>query len=252
MAGYAIPVLTKEQEAEFPGELLTGFANAWLAFRHSSPCTTQKATFPYFTVPGQDEMEEPDILYGPDREQAYGRLMWYFRRCQRARAFDRYFDAAHAQYYEAESVKGLVLLREWTEEQVTPPGLYTGSFRSVKPDQYDEIWLIVRGLKSMPKNPLGNIFHVPAIAPSKNLWYHYLDLKKAGNWNEQTFLADYAPKYLNEMLQPGSMAKFRELLEKTKTQAILCACYCGDENLCHRRLVRMIYDTMRQKFDKKG
>ena len=75
-------------------------------------------------------------------------------------------------------------------------------------------WLIVRGLKSMPKNPLGNIRHVPVLAPSQALWYHYLDLKKAGNWNEQIFLSDYAPRFLSEMLQPEQKAKLQELCER--------------------------------------
>ena len=81
--------------------------------------------------------------------------MWAFRKCQRAKAFDQFFDAAHAHYYEARTIPGLVLLRKWTSEMPVLPGLYTGSFRAIKPEDYDEIWLIVRGLKSMPKNPLG-------------------------------------------------------------------------------------------------
>lgn len=242
--GYPAPVLSPEQALEFPGDLLGRFALAWISFRRSSPCTSEKRSFPYFQAPREEDMAEADILYGPDRELAYRNLMHAFRSCQRARAFDPYFDAAHNQYYESGTIPGLVLLKEWSQEQVTAPGLYTGSFSAIKPDAYDEIWLIVRGLKSMPKNPVGNIYHVPLLSPSKPLWYHYLDLKKAGNWNRDTFMGDYAPRFLNEMLQPEAYAKLKELHEKTKTQAILCACYCRDEDLCHRSLVRMIQDTM--------
>lgn len=245
MMAYQVPSPDANQIAEFPGELLRDFITAWLEFRHSSPCTTSKTTFKYFTAPKSEDMAEPDVLYGPDREQAYKKLMWAFRKCQRAKAFDQFFDAAHAHYYEAMTIPGLVLLREWTSEMPVLPGLYTGSFRAIKPEDYDEIWLIVRGLKSMPKDPLGNIRHVPVLAPSQALWYHYLDLKKAGNWNEQIFLSDYAPRFLSEMLQPEQKAKLQELCERTKTESILCACYCGDETICHRRLIRMIYDTMK-------
>lgn len=241
---YMPPALTPEQKAEFPGPDLERFALAWLAFQRSSPCTTEKTSWPYFTAPKAEDMAEDDILFGPDRAQAHKALMWAFRRCQRAKAFGRYFDAAHSQFYESRALPGLVLLKEWASEQITLPGLYTGSFRSIKPEDYDEIWLIVRGLKAMPKNPLGNIYHVPLLAPSKQLWYHYLDLKKAGCWNRETFMGDYAPKFLNEMLQPEAHAKLRELCDKTKTMSILCACYCTDEDLCHRSLVRMIHTAM--------
>lgn len=243
---YAPPALSPEQAAEFPGELLNRFAQAWLTFRHSSPCTSDKRTFQYFQTPSEQDMAEPDILYGPDRELSYRQLLGAFRACQRARAFDRYFDPAHNQYYESGTMPGLVLLKEWISEQVTAPGLYTGSFRMIRPEDYDEIWLIVRGLKAMPKNPLGNIHHVPLLSPSKQLWYHYLDLKKAGRWDRGTFLSDYAPKFLEEMLQPEPRAKLQELHQLTKTKAILCACYCTDEDLCHRSLVRLIQQAMSQ------
>lgn len=241
---YRIPAPAPEQLAEFPGELLSGFIAAWLEFRHSSPCTTEKTSFKYFPLPKAEDMSEDDVLYGPDRELAYRKLMWAFRKCQRAHAFDRYFDAAHAQYYESATLPGLVLLKEWASEPVSAPGLYTGSFRSIRPEDYDEIWLIVRGLKAMPKNPLGNIRHVPILSPSQPLWYHYLDLKKAGKWNEGSFMADFAPKFLNEMLRPEPYAKLRELHGMTRDKAVLCACYCGNEDLCHRKLVRMILATM--------
>lgn len=243
-AGYDKRGLTPEQLAEFPEPELAAFAAAWLNFQRSSPCTTEKRTFPYFTAPGQDAMAEPDVLYGPDRTQAYKRLMWAFRRCQRMRLLDRYFDAAHNQYYESCSVKGLVLLKEWSTEQVAKPGLYTGSFRQIVPEDYDQVWLIVRGLKAMPSNPLGNIYHVPLLSPSRQLWYRYLDLRKTGKWDRRAFMMDYAPRFLEEMLQPEPNAKLKELHELVKTQAILCACYCSDERLCHRSLVQAIIQTM--------
>lgn len=241
---YEPPALSPEQASEFPGDILGAFLLAWLTFQRSSPCTTEKTLFPYFSAPSADDMREYDVLYGPDRELAYKRLMHAFRRCQRTRAFDRYFGPGHTKYYEAETAKGLVLLHEWTQETPSRPGLYTGSFRSIKPEEYDEIWLIVRGLKAMPKDPIGNIFHVPLLSPSKQLWHRHLDMKKSGIWNESTFLSHFAADFLREMLEPEPMAKLRELHQKTKTQAILCACYCTDESICHRSLVRKILESM--------
>ncbi len=237
--------LSPAQSAEFPGPELSRFALDYVAFQRSSPATTKKRSFPYFSAPAEDAMDEDDVLYGDDREACYKRLMWSFRKCQRARAFDRFFDAAHNQFYESATIPGLVLLKEWAMEQVTVPGLYTGSFRSVIPENYDQIWLCVRGLKAMPKNPVGNIFHVPLLSPSQKLWYHYLDLKKAGKWDEQAFREDYTPKFLEEMLQPEPYAKLQELEELTRDQSVLAACYCTNEDLCHRSLVRLIISQMR-------
>ena len=241
---YQPPALSPEQEKEFPGEAVKAFALAWLTFQRSSPCTSDKIRFKYFQAPAAEKMAEDDVLYGPDRDLAYRRLMHAFRRCQRLRAFDPYLGPGHTQYYQSETLPGLAVMAEWAREQVTMPGLYTGSFRSIRAEDYDEIWLIVRGLKAMPKNPAGNIFHVPLLAPSQQLWYRYLDMKKAGRWDRATFDAVFAPAYLKEMLRPEPRAKLKELHGKIKDQAVLCACYCTDENLCHRSLVRMILQAM--------
>ena len=53
--------------------------------------------------------------------------------------------------------------------------LYSGSFGAIDCNRYDEIWLIVRSLKHMPAGH--NIYHVPQLAPSLDLFYTYLSLK---------------------------------------------------------------------------
>lgn len=241
---YAPPALSPDQAAEFPGAELGALALSWLEFQRSSPCTTKKTAWPYFTAPDENAMSEDDVLYGPDREAAHKKLIWSLRRCQRAGLLSRYFDPAHAQFYESATMPGFVLLKEWAAEQVPLPGLYTGSFRAIKPEDYDEVWLIVRSLKAMPKNPLGNIYHVPLLSPSKDLWLRHLALKKSGNWDKDTFMSLFAPQFLREMLQPEPYAKLREMHKKTRQQAVLCACYCSDEDLCHRSLIRMIQASM--------
>lgn len=245
-------VLSPAQQAEFPGENLSRFALDYIAFQRSSPETTKKKNFAYFAAPDAGSMDEDDVLYGDDREACYKRLMWSFRKCQRARAFDRYFDAAHNQFYESSTVPGLVLLKEWTSEATVVPGLYTGSFRAIIAENYDQVWLCVRGLKAMPKNPVKNIVHVPLLSPSQGLWYHYLDLRNGGKWDERAFREDYAPKFLAEMLRPEPYAKLQALERATRTQSVLAVCYCTDESLCHRSLIRRIVDAMRQGRDADG
>ena len=122
--------------------------------------------------------------------------------------------------------------------------LMIGSFKNIKPDDYDQIWICVRSLKQMPKNPKNNIFHVPLLSPSQNLFFKHLDWKKQGIWDKDKFDKEFAPQFLQEMLQPEPLAKLQELAELVKTQDILIVCYCGDESLCHRKLIRQIIDMI--------
>jgi uncharacterized protein (DUF488 family) len=122
--------------------------------------------------------------------------------------------------------------------------LYTGTFRDIDYNKYDEIWLIVRSLKAMPKNPKQNIHHVPVLSPSLNLFFKFQNWKKLGQWNQQTFDTLYTPTFLQEMLQPKQKMILNELAEKSKTQDILIACYCTDEHICHRTLIKKIIDTI--------
>lgn len=241
---YVPPALSPEQAAEFPGEDLGRFALAWLEFRRSSPCTTERRSFPYFTAPGEDAMDEADVLYGPDRELAYRKLMWAFRKCQRSRVFDPYFDPAHRQYYPASTLPGLVLLKEWASERVAMPGLYTGSLRTVKPEAYDEVWVLEEDAEAVPADPVGNVRHVPLLAPSAGLRELRAAMRHAGQWDPDGFMSRYAPAYLQEMLRPEAYAALRELHEKTLSLAVLCASRCREEDLSHRSLVRMILATM--------
>ena len=242
---YGSQTLTEQQLKEFGTPELQGFALAYLKFLHSSPCTSKRKEFPYFKAPDEAHADENDVLYGPDRERAYKDLMWHFRKCQRAKAFDGFFDAAHNQYYESASIPGLVLLKEWIHERTVAPGLYTGSFRDIKPEEYDEVWICLRSLKSMPKNPLGNIKHVQVLSPSTGLWHDYLDWRNAGKWDHKTFRDLYSPRFLKEMLQPQAYGKLQELEMLTRTKAVLVVCYCADESLCHRSLLKKIINQMK-------
>lgn len=122
--------------------------------------------------------------------------------------------------------------------------LYTGSFRDINPDKYDQIWLVVRKLMSPVKNTKGNIYHIDTIAPSQKLLYDTLEMKRKKTWNQETFDKIYAPRYLKEMLEIEPMLQLQKLAELSKTQDILIACYCKDENLCHRSLIKQIVDTI--------
>ena len=96
----------------------------------------------------------------------------------------------------------------------------------------------------MPANPKGNVVHVPLLSPSTELWHRYLRLRDAGKWGRDAFEDIYTPVFLQEMLQPQAHAKLRELHEAIRTKSVLCVCYCSDESLCHRSLIRLIMQAM--------
>lgn len=125
--------------------------------------------------------------------------------------------------------------------------LYTGCFKDIDPKKYDEIWIIVRQLKAVPRNPLGNIKHVRVLSPSSRLLYDTLEMKKQGRWNKDVFDNNYAPRFMREMLEsPAAMIELRKLATLSETKDILMVCYCPDEGLCHRSLVKKIIETMQE------
>lgn len=115
--------------------------------------------------------------------------------------------------------------------------IYTGSFRDINRETYDEIWLIVRIAKNIPKGD--NIKFKPELSPPKELLYKYLDMKKAGNWNSTAFKEMYIPCFLKHIAasKEGRQA-MNELLKTGRQKSILLVCYCSDENMCHRSIIK--------------
>lgn len=67
--------------------------------------------------------------------------------------------------------------------------------------------------------------------------YTYLDLKKQGNWNQQTFDNIYLPQYLKEQaMNPTALTTMANLLAGD-TSNMGAFCYCGNESLCHRSIL---------------
>ena len=110
-----------------------------------------------------------------------------------------------------------------------------GSFKDIS-DKYDEVWLIVRSLKSVP-NCNVPIYHVPALSPSPELFQCYLSWRDSGHWNKNTFETQYKPRFLKEMEQPEAVGMLSILKERAKDKHILLVCYCSSNEMCHRSLV---------------
>lgn len=106
--------LAPEQAAEFPTPLLRAFAESYLRFRYSSPCTAKRPAYRYFEPLKENEMADADILYGPDREAAYDRLMADFSACRIAKEFDRYLSSPKTRiWWKSATVPGLILFKKW-------------------------------------------------------------------------------------------------------------------------------------------
>lgn len=111
-----------------------------------------------------------------------------------------------------------------------------GSFRDMTND-YDEIWVIVRSLKSVPVISGTMVAWVPELSPSTELFYKVCDWKKAGVWGVEVFEREFVPQFLKEMHSKTAIRKLEELYEIGKSKCVLLVCYCGEEKVCHRSIV---------------
>lgn len=105
----------------------------------------------------------------------------------------------------------------------------------VKPGQFDQVIAPVRSLRS----PHLWMEQVPALAPSPDLFHKYLDLRKEGHWNRETFEEVYVPQFLRELKANSKAAQWlnRLYLMDRHGKNIALTCYCTDETLCHRSIL---------------
>jgi uncharacterized protein YeaO (DUF488 family) len=124
--------------------------------------------------------------------------------------------------------------------------LFTGSIKDIDKSKYDEIWIIARKIGNVQTG--GNIYHVPQLAPSYDLLNRYLSWRSQGIWNKDQFDTVYIPQFLNEMQMPMAQQYLRLLQSKSKEKDVLICCFCSDESMCHRTLVKGIIESMNNTF----
>ena len=109
------------------------------------------------------------------------------------------------------------------------------NIRNAKPADYDEIWAIVRSLKSKS----AYLRQVPELSPSWDLFKKYLSLKEDGMWNENTFERIYRPTFLAQIAaDPKAQNALEELIAMHNAgKRIALVCFCTDVNLCHRSII---------------
>lgn len=112
-------------------------------------------------------------------------------------------------------------------------GIILTDIRHCKKPDADERYAIVRSYKK----PIPGVIQLPELSPSTNLFYKYLNMKKDGNWNIDSFKNIYVPWFLREMKQPQAINALNKIWNSAKTKDIVLACYCDKETLCHRSIV---------------
>lgn len=112
----------------------------------------------------------------------------------------------------------------------------------VREHDYDEVWAIVRKLKSNP----GNFRHVKDLSPSLELLNTFIELRENGEWNKQAFDEIYLPRFLKEIKDNEHARELLyELYDRDASgERIALTCFCDDENICHRSIVAGILQGM--------
>ncbi len=99
---------------------------------------------------------------------------------------------------------------------------------------YDENWLVVRSLRTVPPHAI----HEPRLSPSRQLFHRYLDAKSEGRFDAEWFRQVYMRAFLRELLSDrANMELMDRLYRDSFTKNILLACFCADEALCHRSIL---------------
>lgn len=124
--------------------------------------------------------------------------------------------------------------------------LYIGRVFNMFDKHYDEIWICTRTLPNFLDEkfrPNGlNIRAVPELAPSRNLFHWYLSKKDRGEWNHEVFEQQYTPVFMKEMSEPTAKSYIKALKNISKTKDIFVCCFCKDESLCHRILIKRLVE----------
>ena len=108
------------------------------------------------------------------------------------------------------------------------------NIKDIEPNQYDEVWAIVRS----PKNAPRWMRHVPELSPSWPLFELYRNKRASFQWTKTAFEEEYVPRFLNEMQTSAAREKLNELfLRSHKGEHIAIACFCTDAEKCHRSIV---------------
>lgn len=111
----------------------------------------------------------------------------------------------------------------------------TNSIRNADLTNFDSVYAIVRSYK----RPIPGVAQLAVLSPKQELFWHYRKLANNGMWNQEAFDNDYAPRFLNSIVNnPEAIATLKSLKERSdRGERIQLLCYCSDYHTCHRSLI---------------
>lgn len=87
--------------------------------------------------------------------------------------------------------------------------------------------------------PIAGVAQLDVLSPSKDLFFWYRRMEKAGKWDKRAFDDEYVPRFLKEIRSDlAARRTLNDLRRRSRDgEHIALACYCGDESMCHRSIV---------------
>lgn len=87
--------------------------------------------------------------------------------------------------------------------------------------------------------PTEGIIQLKDLAPKYPLFQRYLELKREGDWNSNTFNNIYVPQFLRDLRSnPRSVDALDRIVELCSIGVdVALGCSCLDETLCHRSIL---------------
>ena len=114
------------------------------------------------------------------------------------------------------------------------------SVSNVKPDEFDEVWIICRSIQKLSRTLIDNpkVKHVSELSPSKNLFFAYRGWVNQGVWSKSMWNDRYVPFFLGQLRNDEkAKAYLQQLADESKSQNIALVCFCRDEAMCHRSII---------------
>lgn len=114
------------------------------------------------------------------------------------------------------------------------------NINDVNLNDFDEVYVCMRSVDTISNNIIysKNVFHLPELSPSKELFLWHHNLKKNFQWTEKVFKEQYVPKFLNEMKSEEAIKAMNHLIKRSNEGLKLAVCCsCARQDLCHRSIL---------------
>ena len=114
------------------------------------------------------------------------------------------------------------------------------NINDINPADYVEVYICMRSIESLTKDITGhkNVFHLPELSPSTELFLWSQKMKKKFRWTETLFKEQYVPWFLKEMQSQEARNLLLSMICRSKDGIkIAICCSCPRQSLCHRSIL---------------